>query len=591
MRTTWNLERLFATSDAWEQEFAQVQQELPSLRAFAGQLADAETVARFFAAQEALALRVARLFTYASMAASVDALDVTASARRERAASLQSLLAAAGAFAEPELLSLSAGTLNSWAASAELRSYAQVFRNLERQRSHVRSAEVEELLGLVRGPFAAARTIHPTLVNTDLDLGQVGDVKLGHGNIDALTSSVDREVRRSAWEAYADAHRTAQHTMAACLSAGVRQDVFAARARRYDSSLAAALAPNNLPTGVFHALIETYRRHLPTWHRYWQVRLRWLNERQGLGLSRLREYDVKAPLSPEAPSVPYAQATEWLAAGMAPLGSEYVEVMRAGLTTERWVDIYPNAGKRQGAYSSGVPGGLPYIFMSYRDNLQGLSTLAHEIGHSMHSYLTWQHQPYAYSRYSLFVAEVASNFNQAMVRRHLFATQPGVNFQIALIEEAMSNFHRYFFVMPSLARFELEIHERVERGEALSAPQLNDLMADLLQEGYGDAVEVDRERSGLTWAMFSTHLYSNFYVWQYATGISAAHALLARFDTDAQRAREDYLEFLRAGSSRYPLDALLGAGVDMRSGEAVEQTFGVLDGYIDRLEALLDAGA
>ncbi len=583
--STWAIEKIFASAPDWEAEFSRVEDELPGLSAYANRLNDPAIVAGFFAAREALGNRAAKLLIYASMSASVDAGDTQASARRDRAQGLSSRFAAVTAFAEPELLALPAGTLKGWAGTPELNTYAHFFANLERLRLHVRGAEVEELLGLVRSPFTAARTIHPTLVNADLNLGTAGGVKIGHGNIDRLTASPDRELRKEAWEAYADAHLSVQHAEAACLLTGVRADVFLARARRYDSSLQAALSPYNLPESVFHTLIETYRANLPTWHRYFRVRARWL------GLDKLREYDVKAPLSRGAPTVPYERAVEWIAQGMAPLGRDYVDAMTSGLTGERWVDIYPNQGKRQGAYSTGTVGTPPYIFMSYGDSLQGLSTLAHEVGHSMHKLLTTREQPPIYANYSLFSAEVASNFNQAMVRRHLFAAQPDPDFQIALIEEALGNFHRYFFVMPTLARFELDIHGWVERGLSLSAPELNAKMADLLAEGYGDAVELDHERSGITWAQFSTHLYSNFYVWQYATGISAAHQLLAGFDADPDAAQERYLGFLGAGSSKYPLSALEDAGVDMRTGEAVEKTFQVLAGYVDRLEALVDARA
>ena len=326
-------------------------------------------------------------------------------------------------------------------------------------------------------------------------------------------------MRRTAWTHYADAHLAFKNTMANCLLAGVKQDVFKARAHRYNSSLEAALDAGNIPAAVFHNLIDVYRANLPTWHRYWRVR------RQALGLDVLCEYDIKAPLTDKPVRVPYEQAVEWIAAGMAPLGEEYVNTLRRGTLEERWVDIYPNKGKGAGAYSYGGPGDHPFIMMSYTDDLFSLSTLAHELGHSMHSYHTWESQPLIYADYSLFVAEVASNFYQALVRAHLFETQDDPDFQIGLIEEAMANFHRYFFIMPTLARFELEIHERVERGESFNADQLIELMADLFAEGYGGEVEMDRARTGITWAEFSSHLYANFYVFQYATGISGAHAL------------------------------------------------------------------
>ena len=251
--------------------------------------------------------------------------------------------------------------------------------------------------------------------------------------------------------------------MANCLSTGIKQDVFLAKVRGYGSSLEAALAPEHIPTSVFHSLIEAYRKHLPTWHKYWRLR------RKSLGYDQFNVYDIKAPMILDVPQVSYAESIDWISAGMEPLGQEYVNALRRGALDERWVDIYPNVGKRAGAYSSGWKGTHPFILMSYTDDVFSMSTLAHELGHSMHSPNTWKTQPTLYADYSIFVAEVASNFNQALVRHYLFEHNPDVNFQIALIDEAMSNFHRYFFIMPTLARFELELHERVERDEALTA--------------------------------------------------------------------------------------------------------------------------
>ena len=227
--------------------------------------------------------------------------------------------------------------------------------------------------------------------------------------------------------------------------------------------------------------------------------------------------------------------------------------------------------------------------MSYTDDVLGMSTLAHELGHSLHSYFTWRTQPQVYSRYSLFVAEVASNFNQAVLRNYLFKQKDDPDFQIALIEEAMANFYRYFFVMPTLARFELEVHERTARGEALSADGLIELMSELFAEGYGDEMVMDdetRKRVGSTWAQFHTHLYARFYVYQYATGISGAHALAKGVIENEAGAAERYLEFLKAGGSKYPLDALKDAGVDLSIPQPVEETFEVLAGLVDRLESL-----
>jgi oligoendopeptidase F len=426
------------------------------------------------------------------------------------------------------------------------------------------------------------------LANTDLDFaparGAGGrEAEITQGTIRALLKSTDRELRESAWTNYADAHLKFKNTMAATLASGIKGNNLLARARRYPSALEASLAAENIPVEVFHNLIDTFKANLPTWHKYWRVR------RRALGLGALHEYDLVAPLTEESPVVSYEQAVDWLVEAMRPLGEDYLAILRRGALEEGWVDRAVNRGKRMGAFSSGVKGTHPFIMMSYTDDIFAMSTLAHEFGHSLHSFLSWRHQPRVYSRYSLFVAEVASNFNQAMLRAHLFDRDQDRDFQISLIEEAMANFHRYFFIMPTLARFELEIHEREARGEALSADALTGLMAELIAEGYGGEVALDRERVGITWAQFHTHLYSRFYVYQYATGIAGAHALAERILAGEAGAAERYLDFLKAGGSRYALDALELAGVDLRTPEPVEKTFAVLAGLVDRLESLTAA--
>jgi len=308
--------------------------------------------------------------------------------------------------------------------------------------------------------------------------------------------------------------------------------------------------------------------------------------RKALGVAELAPYDIWAPLTSTRARVPFEQAIDWISAGLAPMGAEYVAALRKGALAQRWVDVYPNQGKSAGAFSAGWQGTHPFIVMNYNDDLFSLSTLAHELGHSMHSYLTWRTQPFLYSDYSLFVAEVASNFHQAMVRDYLLKSSDDVGFQIGVIEEAMSNFHRYFFIMPTLARFDLEIHQRVERGQGLSAQGMIDLMAELFAEGYGDEMAFDHDRVGITWATFG-HLFVDYYVYQYATGISGANALAKGILDGKPGAVDDYLSFLKAGSSVYPLDALKIAGVDLTTPEAVEVTFGVLDEMVTRLEGLV----
>jgi oligoendopeptidase F len=471
--------------------------------------------------------------------------------------------------------------------SEKLAVYRHYFDDLFRKQEHVRSAEVEEILGMVSDPFEGPYTSTSMLTNADIKFKPAKDSKgklvdVVQGNYDTyLMHSPDRKLRRNAYENYMDRYVQHKNTLAANLTTSIKNNVFLMRARKHESTLAASLFDLNIPTEVFHNLIDTFKKNLPVWHRYFALR------RKVLGLKELAYYDIWAPLTKKKPKVPYTKAVEMICESLAPMGKDYVETIRKGCLRDRWVDVYPNQGKSHGAFSSGMQGTFPFINMSYKDEMLSMSTLAHELGHSMHSYLTWKHQPFVYTDYSLFVAEVASNFHQAMLRGHLLKTETNKNFLIALIQEAVGdNFFRYFFQMPTLARFELETHQRIERGESLTADSMIDLMADLFAEGFGPGFKMDRERLGMTWATFP-HLFADYYVYAYATGIAGAHALSGRILRGEPNAVEDYLGFLKSGSSDYSLNVLKKAGVDLASPQPVMETFAVMESYIDRLEELL----
>jgi len=584
---TWDLASVYATPADWEAACAELKAQLPELAAFRGRLAEGPaTLLAFLEPMQAAGVLLGKIFIYASNGASVDTGDQVAAARAGQARTLMANYAAAVAFFDPELVAIGLDKVESWIeATPDLAFFSHYVDRLRRRQAHVRSGEVEEVLALTGDPFSGPFSIYGMLNNADMAFRPAVasdgmELEVGQASIGALVTHPDRAVRRSAWESYADGYLAFKNTHAATFTAAVKQNVFNARVRGHDSSLHASLDPNTIPVEVFQNLIATFKRHLPTWQRYWRLRQR------ALGLDLLAVYDIKAPLTGAKPTVPFEQAVEWIAAGMAPLGQDYVDVLRRGCLEQRWVDRSRNRGKREGAYSSGSHGTHPFIMMSYQDDLFSLSTLAHELGHSLHSYHTRRSQPFIYGRYGLFLAEVASNFNQALVRDYLFRTVTDRDFQIGLIEEAMSNYHRYFFIMPILAQFELEAHARAERGAPLSADILNGIMADLFAEGYGGEIDFDRPRIGITWAQFG-HMYMNFYVYQYATGISAAHALAQPILAGDAAAAGRYLDFLKSGGSRYPLDTLRLAGVDMTTAEPVEAAFGVLAGLVDRLEALV----
>jgi len=586
---TWNAESVYATSTAWDAELQALPVDIEAAARHQDSMSQGPAaLLSAFQDLEALNMRAGKLLTYAVMAHHVDTADQAAARRYGQAQGLYGQLLGMLGFFDPELLAIGQVKLADWTqAEPKLAVYAHYFGDLFRRQAHVRSAEVETLLGMLADPFSGPRTTANLLSNADLvyrpaTSSSGAALPMSVAALDKLLGGADREARRTAWESHMDAHLAFKNTLASNLSTSIKQNVFSARARQYSSTLEAALFTDNLPADVLHNLIDTFKRNLPTWQRYWAVR------RRALGVEALQPYDVWAPLTDKRPELTYRQAVDMICAGLAPLGENYVNTLRRGCLEERWIDVQANQGKTDAQFSTGSPGTHPFILIRFDGELGGMSTLAHELGHSMHSYLTWQTQPFIYSNYSLFVAEVASNFNQAMVRAHLLAQNPNRDFQISLIEEAMTNFHRYFFIMPTLARFELEAHQRVERGQGLTADDMIALMADLFAEAFGPDVAFDRQRMGMTWATFG-HLYADYYVYQYATGISGANALASRIVAGQPGAAEAYLGFLKAGGSLYPLDALKRAGVDLTTPQPVEATFAVLGGLVDRLEKLFPA--
>jgi oligoendopeptidase F len=586
-KQTWNAESVFQSHKAWEAELEAILADLDSVRKFQGRLGEsAGVLLEALSAREELAVRAQRVYMYAAFAQAVDTMDQAASAMQGRAAGMYGQVAAASAFYAPELIALGHTQLRQWMnQESKLAVYDHNFDDLFRRQAHVRSGEVEELMGLLADPFGGPSNTASMLTNADFKFEAAVSrsgrkLPVTQSSVYQILATADRSARQSAWNHYMDRHLEYKNTLASNLITSTKANVFQMRARKHDSSLAASLFDHNVPVDVFHNLISTFKRHLPVWHRYFEIR------RKALGLREIAYYDMWAPLAKKQTRLSFEQAVGMISDGLAPLGSEYTQAIRKGCLEQRWVDSAPNKGKMNGAFSYGTPGTHPFIMMSFTEDVASLSTLAHELGHSMHSYLTWKHQPLVYADYSLFVAEVASNFHQAMVRGHLLETRKDAAFQVALIEEAMSNFFRYFFQMPTLARFELETHERTEKGESLTADTMIELMADLFSEAFGPKVKVDRPRVGMAWSTFS-HLFSDYYVYQYATGIAGANALSGRILRGEAHAAEDYLGFLKAGGSAYPLEVLKRAGVDLASPKPVEETFVVMEGYIDRLEKLI----
>ena len=585
---TWNTESVFASPEEFDFEVKSILESLPAIKAFQGHLGDSpDTFIEAMNAMDVLAQRAARVQVYATMSSAVDATDQQAAAMNGRATSALAQVSAATSFVDPELLNTGESKLRQWIQDdSRMKLYEHYFNDLFRKQAHVRSTEVEELLGMLRDPFISTRNTTNMLANADFKFKPARDSKgkkleLNQSTYGSILHGIDRKARRTAWKHYNDKYLEFKNTLSGNLATSIKQNVFNMKARNFESSLEATLFNGNVPVEMFHNLLDIFKKNLPLWHRYWKLR------RKALGVKTLHYYDVWAPLNTKKHNVPFEQAVEWICEGLAPMGDEYVSVMRKGCLEDRWVDWSPNAGKRQGAFSTRVPKDThPFIMMSYTNSIGSMSTLSHELGHSMHAYYASRAQPMFYYLYPSIVAETASNFNQAMTRAHLLNTKPSKSFQLALLEEAMGNFHRYFFIMPTLARFELETHQRVEKGQALTADSMIELMADLFSEGFGGEMALDRERVGITWGTFTTHLYIDFYSFQYAIGISAANTIAKRILSGTPNAAEDHINFLKAGSSRSPIDVFKMAGVDMTSTQPIEEAFEVLGEYIDRLEQL-----
>ncbi len=585
---TWNAESVFASPEAFDAEVKSLLESLPAIKVFQGHLGDSpDTFIEAMNAIDVLSQRASKVQVYATMSSAVDATDQQGAEMNGKATSALAQVSAATSFVDPELLTIGEAKLRQWIQDdPRMKLYEHYFNDLFRKQAHVRNAEVEELFGMLRDPFNSTRNTTNMLANADFKFKPVRNsknkkVELTQSTYNAILNGTDRKARRTAWGNYNDKYLEFKNTLAGNLATSIKQNVFNMKARNFDSSLEATLFNGDVPVEMFHNLLDIFKKNLPLWHRYWKMR------RKALDVKTLHPYDVWAPLTTKKHKVPFEKAVDWICEGLAPMGDEYAAVMRKGCLQDRWVDWSPNAGKRQGAFSTRVPKDThSFILMSYTDSIESMSTLAHELGHSMHAYYASRAQPMIYYLYPSIVAETASNFNQAMTRAHLLNTNPSKSFQVALLEEAMSNFHRYFFVMPTLARFELETHQQIEKGQALTAESMIELMADLFSEGFGGHMDLDRERVGITWGTFTTHLYIDYYSFQYAIGISAANAIVKRILSGTQHAAEDHINFLKAGSSKPPMEVFKIAGVDMTSTQPIEDAFEVLEDYIDRLENL-----
>lgn len=583
---TWRLEDIFPADEAWEQEFRQVKAMIPKLGEYKGRLGESpELLYEALQYQDEVSMRLGKLYTYAHMRYDQDTTNSFYQGLDARAKSLYSEASSAMAFIVPEILAIDEATLRAFLEQYEpLRLYAHALDEITRQRPHVLSAEEEALLAQAAEVMQSASNTFSALNNADLTFPAIVDengeeVEVTHGRFIRFLESADRRVRRDAFYAVYQTYDKFQHTFANTLAGAVKKDNFFARVRRYESARQAALDANNIPESVYDNLIATIHEHLPLLHRY--VRLR----KRALGLDELHMYDLYTPLVKEVKmEVTYDEAKQYMLEGLAPLGEEYIAIVKEGLEN-RWVDVRENRGKRSGAYSSGAYGTHPYILLNWQDNVNNLFTLVHEFGHSVHSYYTRRTQPYPYAHYSIFVAEVASTCNEALLNDYLLKTIDDDKKRLYLLNHYLDGFRGTVFRQTMFAEFEHLIHLKEQQGEALTSETLTSLYYDLNQKYFGSDMVVDKE-IGLEWARIP-HFYYNYYVYQYATGFSAATALSRQILEEGEPAVKRYIDFLKAGSSDYPIEVLKKAGVDMTSAEPIRQACQVFAEKLEEFERLL----
>lgn len=581
----WAIEDLFVSDEAWEQELTILEQASAAMADYEGRLAEsAQTLFEYLQQVEQVDVKADRLGNYCYRRSDEDTRDSATQAMSGKYMAAVVALSAASSFATPEIMAIDEQTLQSfYAACPELERYRRYLTDLRRRKAHTLSAQEERLLAAAGEMAQAPDTIYGSFADADISFADAVDAAgnqhpLTQGTFVSLEESQDRVLRRSAYENLYDGFAGFKNTAAALLNAQNKQLKFFADARKYDNALDASLDATNVPTSVYHNLIEAVHQNMDKMHRY--VRLR----KKLLGVDELHFYDVYTPLMAEVDRrIPYAEAKQTVYDALAPLGKEYQAILKEGFEN-RWIDVYQNQGKRSGAYSAGAKV-HPFVLLNYTGTLDSQFTLAHEMGHAIHSYLSNRTQNPIDSDYVIFVAEVASTCNEALLMQHLLSKTQDKKERAYLINHFLDQFKGTIYRQTMFAEFERNIGQMTAQGKTLTAQVLCDEYKRLNELYYGPDMVVD-DRIAMEWARIP-HFYYNYYVFQYATGYSAAIALSNRILKEGERAVKDYLNFLSGGCSKSPIELLKGAGVDMTSPDPVNQALELFGQLLDEMEALV----
>ena len=581
----WKLEDIYACNNCWEADYKLAKDDLAAVAAGQGTLGSAEGLFKALKAQDEAIRRVSRLYTYARMRRDEDNSNTTYQALADRAQSLYVQLGAAMAYFTPELLSVGKEKIDGfYAQEAGLAAYRRFIDATLRMEAHTLTPAEEKLLAQAGEMASAPDTIYSMMTDADFTFGTVKDeegrdVELTSGRFIPLLESKNREVRKGAYEAYYKRYHEFANTLSATYAASVKKDIFFAKARGYQSSREQSLFENEIPEKVYDALIEAVHRHLPAMHKYLQLR------KKALGLDELHFYDIYTPILPDVDmGVDYETACEMVQEGLKPLGAQYGADL-AHAFTDGWIDVYENQGKTSGAYSWGAYGTHPYVLLNYEDTLDNLFTLAHELGHAMHTFYSDKNNTFLNSEYPLFLAEIASTTNEAIVLDQLKKKFTDKEKLMALCNYQLEQIRGTVFRQTLFAEFEREIHKMAMDGAALTEEAMTAVYRRLNEEYYAGC-EVD-DHIAIEW-MRIPHFYRAFYVYQYATGYSAAVAFSRRVLSGEEEKLQQYLGFLSAGCSDAPLNILRKAGVDMESPEPVEECLKTFEETLALLEKLME---
>lgn len=580
----WDLSPLFKNEDEWNTLFEDVEGNIGGYNKFYGLMGD--SLERFRGTLEfdlALSRELERLYTYAHLKSDEDKSNQFYQAMYQRVVNLYTRVSEASSFITPEIQQLNEDLVRGFMADDSMKDYRFYLEKILRYKPHTRTHEIEQILAMSGEIGHAPSQIFSQLDNADMKFGKIKDhegrdVELSHGNFSTFLISPDREVRKKAFHQYYEAYESMKNTIAETLSHSNKKDFFYSRVRNFNSSREAALFSDNMPISVYDNLIETVRNNTAPLFKYLAFR------KKALGLDQLHFYDTYVSIVKDVNfSMTYEDAVETCVKALAPLGDEYLDIMKKGLLGG-WVDRYENRGKRSGAYSSGCYDSPPYILMNYEEkNINSLYTLMHEAGHSMHSYLSKQNQPYIMSDYTIFVAEVASTFNETLLSKYLLDFyKDNPRMKAYILNREIDNIRATMYRQTMFAEFEKITHELVESNQPLTLEVLRREYYNLLNSYFGDSIVIDEELS--LECLRIPHFYSAFYVYKYATGISAAIALADKVIAEGEKARNAYLGFLKLGGSKYPLDELLEAGVDMSSPEPVKRAVAHFNDLVKQLE-------